>query len=954
MIRLTATAIQKILTAGVLLLSSLCVYPYQCDGQPVTFINYTIKEGLPSNQVYEILQDEKGFLWFGTDNGVFHFDGHEMERFGVEHGLTDPVVFGLYEDYKGRIWFRTFSGKISFYENGKITAFTHNDTLRKAIANSIISAMYVDSTDRLWFSCYREKGIWGSIDAKGRIDIHDPTGHYSNYFVDTPDGVLYGYTNNVLEKKIRVDEKVFPLQLSFNCGNIPITLAVRWHGKSYVSVCQEIFECSAEGIKKVFTAPAAIISLSIDSHNNLWVGYGGAGATRIVAEDFVSQQVPEFLAELSVTRVLSDHEGGLWFSTLEAGIFYVPNVLICNYQPFAGSKILFTTTSSDHVFVSTNRSTVFKFARNGEVILKNELPFSPRGIFARRNGEIWISNPTEAGIYDQGLKLTRKFRVSTHRMMEDVRGSLWSSNGNQSIFKSDGDSYQQFHLPFLCRNVMVIDSTVYLTSRGEVFRSDLNLRSIREIKPLAGYKLSGISKLNDSTVLMTTIGRGFLLYKPATDQFIEYHLNNKFTARNIYDLINDGTSLWFATESGLLKLNTSALLRGKMELDFLSHQSGLITSEIYHLAGFDDAIWAFSDNGFSIVEKDNARFANKAPRFYIKSVSVNDRPVLIRANESLQYDHNNIKIDFGFISFNNQKVFARYRLHPDVDWNYTTARSLQFYALAPGDFDFELQYSTDNTNWISAYRIPSLVILPPLWKRWFFQLGLGLLIMLIIFLYFRSQLLLYRRHQKRLVEAEIQTLEKERTRIAKDLHDSVGTDFTAIKMMVNQELQKYDEQKTRVIENQFQHTLNEIKNIIYDLSPPGLERYGLMSSVRNYVQRLNDSLNIHIEFNSFGPEIKKLNISIIVFRILQELITNSVKHSQATSINLHLNAFEDMLNIMYEDNGKGFVFSTPGKGFGLYNIESRVQSLNGKLKFESGNFGVSYTIDIPLADKNEG
>jgi signal transduction histidine kinase len=85
-----------------------------------------------------------------------------------------------------------------------------------------------------------------------------------------------------------------------------------------------------------------------------------------------------------------------------------------------------------------------------------------------------------------------------------------------------------------------------------------------------------------------------------------------------------------------------------------------------------------------------------------------------------------------------------------------------------------------------------------------------------------------------------------------------------------------------------------------------------------------------------------------VFRIIQELISNSLKHSDAKNISIHINAFDDLLNIVYEDNGKGFVWNDTQRGAGLFNIESRVQSLDGRLKFESTQYGVSYTIDIPI------
>jgi signal transduction histidine kinase len=419
-------------------------------------------------------------------------------------------------------------------------------------------------------------------------------------------------------------------------------------------------------------------------------------------------------------------------------------------------------------------------------------------------------------------------------------------------------------------------------------------------------------------------------------------------ANNIYDVVNDGNRLWFGTEAGVMGVTLTSLMQENPEIEFLSRQSGLVSNEVYNLVQIQNSLWAFSDKGFSIVDKDQTRFSNKSPQFYLKNVFINESPVTIKKEDRLRPDQNNIKLEYGFIAYNNQRIFTRHRLHTTDQWNYTSLRALQFYALAPGEYNFDVEFSTDNINWKSGYSLSSFTILPPLWKRWYFLTAFWLVVLIIIFLYFRNQLMIYRRHQQKLMESEIKTVENERSRIAKDLHDSVGTDFTAIKMMVNQEMQKYDAEKTKVIEHQFQHTLQEIKDIIYNLSPPGLERYGLLTGIHNYVDRLKGSLPIEIDLNCFGPEIKNKNISITVFRILQELISNSVKHSKAKNISLHINSFKDMLSIVYEDNGNGFVVDTQTKGLGLYNIESRVQSVSGKMKFESGSFGVSYTIDIPL------
>jgi signal transduction histidine kinase len=204
--------------------------------------------------------------------------------------------------------------------------------------------------------------------------------------------------------------------------------------------------------------------------------------------------------------------------------------------------------------------------------------------------------------------------------------------------------------------------------------------------------------------------------------------------------------------------------------------------------------------------------------------------------------------------------------------------------------------------------------------------------------------------QQELIQTEIETLERERSRIAKDLHDSVGTNILATKLSVNRLLKKHHEPESESIEEQFQETMLELKEIIYNLSPPGLERYGLATGLKNYVERISSSTFVNFNVSTYGRELNDVKLSVPLFRVLQELITNSLKHSKSDSIAIHLNSFEDLYNVVYEDRGVGFSMEGNHKGLGLHSIESRIKSINGKMNFESGPFGISYSIDVPVND----
>jgi signal transduction histidine kinase len=205
-------------------------------------------------------------------------------------------------------------------------------------------------------------------------------------------------------------------------------------------------------------------------------------------------------------------------------------------------------------------------------------------------------------------------------------------------------------------------------------------------------------------------------------------------------------------------------------------------------------------------------------------------------------------------------------------------------------------------------------------------------------------------HQQKLIRSELATMERERNRIAKELHDGVGTNLTAIKLTVNQLLENYKEPLAGNVEEQFQATLNEIKDIIYGLTPPGLERYGLFIALKNYVERINKNIPVTISLQSFGEDLtrQKYDLNVIIFRVIQDLISLSVKHACAKKITIHLNSFNDLVNLIYEDDGICFKSSAHELALQIEFIRSKIESINGILRFDVTRKSLSCAIDIPL------
>ena len=217
------------------------------------------------------------------------------------------------------------------------------------------------------------------------------------------------------------------------------------------------------------------------------------------------------------------------------------------------------------------------------------------------------------------------------------------------------------------------------------------------------------------------------------------------------------------------------------------------------------------------------------------------------------------------------------------------------------------------------------------------------------------------RHQRKTLEltkrnilAEITGLEKERGRIAADLHDEVGPMLSAIKMKINSfELIHEDDQEQVVkTSHHIDDLIKRMREISFDLMPNTLLRKGLVEALSEYVENINSSSTVKIEYifdcNLKLPE----EVSVNIYRMLQEVVQNCLKHSKASNLLLEIRNIKQKLLINICDDGIGFDYDKELKdniGFGLRNLQSRSQILGGRMYSDSsiGN-GTSYKFEIPL------
>ncbi len=210
---------------------------------------------------------------------------------------------------------------------------------------------------------------------------------------------------------------------------------------------------------------------------------------------------------------------------------------------------------------------------------------------------------------------------------------------------------------------------------------------------------------------------------------------------------------------------------------------------------------------------------------------------------------------------------------------------------------------------------------------------------------------LKREQQVKTLELLMEGEEKERLRIAQELHDGVNVDLSAIKYKLTSILEKNNTVINEAVA-MIDKSCEQVRAISHNLVPPALKDFSLIEALQDYCGTTNTIHSVDITFQSIGsPFAISKKIEVNIFRIVQELVNNSLKHAEATEIDVQISHQGDVIQITIEDNGKGFDLHTEkNNGIGLQNVKSRIKYLNAKLDVTSDNKGTSYVIDINIKE----
>lgn len=210
---------------------------------------------------------------------------------------------------------------------------------------------------------------------------------------------------------------------------------------------------------------------------------------------------------------------------------------------------------------------------------------------------------------------------------------------------------------------------------------------------------------------------------------------------------------------------------------------------------------------------------------------------------------------------------------------------------------------------------------------------------------------LIKEQELKLIKASIKGQDKERKRIALELHDSIGGNLAAIKLQLNNTVLNGNKKTITTINNQLDDTYEQVRNLSHNLIPKKFSKNNFCDVLEEYFNNIGGTTSLSTSFVAYPrTEIDLLDetLQIEIFKIIQELITNTIKHAKATSVELQLNLVENIINVLFEDNGIGFNAKNKATGLGFENIKNRLKKVSGTFHIDSRiNRGTIIDIEVP-------
>jgi len=927
------------------------------------------KTSLSGNFITRILEDSNHTVWIGNNAGIDRFNQAEnsFTHFGIpstdgRKENTYCVLLGFANGHD--LWFidanakaikifNTYTKSFRFVTStDAIDGVMYSDPVRGIVHIwnylSIGTTHFVFKTDSLisrqsYFDGDKKSGLpsllifhvlfqhdsvtWLSS-ARGLIELNPKTGKY----------ILYNKLNREPVSEIRYISESPAGLLWIGTGNAGI-YTFNPHQKKFIDHFRN------ETLDPFSICSDNIISIYFDRVGNVWCGSYGKGVSYAhVENNFFSKhlskaEMDRWKKENNISWLSPDLQGNIWFMIQDVGGFWRLD--------------------------SSLRVTDYR-----QPLLGNGKPFIGAVYHMLFEGKSFAWCTTDRGLYLYNIKTNRIRQVEYPRLSNALFGSYWSKEiirlkDSSILFSTFGGLYQirknngietiQPCSAFSGSPVKSFDM-LYEDSARQIYVKDIEdgLYIISPSQNTGNYELK--KRISFVPEIFQFQERGPVIYLATNAGLFLLHKNDLTVEKSpvsrllpfssIKNLLVEGINIWLFGEKGLYLYHTTdqsgrlfSIEDGLPDNEFKEYTSSYTSSGNYIVG---------TNNGILSFYPETLRDEVYPPRAQLINMYVNDSSTGFIANPQecskviLDYDQNTFSFDYSCISFQHvQESAYEYKLDGfDENWirggntNYT-----RYSRIGPGNYTFRIR-TIDAKGKISPYmKTLSIQIKKAFWQTAFFRVImiaiLGLLIWLVIKWYLNIRI------RKQQVEFEkLQAIEKERTRIATDMHDDLGAGLSRIKFLSETiEMKKHLDQPIETdissIGNYANEMIGKMGEIVWALNEKNDSLSDLLSYTRAYAVEYLLNNDIHCQVNApavFPSIFVSGEFRRNIYLTIKEALHNIMKHAGATHVIVNIE-IDEILRIRIHDNGVGFdegnirPFSN-----GLNNMKKRMRDISGRLE----------------------
>lgn len=720
------------------LFTLICCFQSITFGQSVYMKHYTINDGLPSNHVYITHQDLKGYLWVATASGLSRFDGKRFENFDHSDGLIDNDVMLVANDAKNNIWVKSFSKKPAFsvIKNNKVYEYTNTELSSLVYTISLTDKYYSEKRKTLYVT-----GLKGLVCIKdGEISSIRNTSLTGDFpYFETSDGKIFsGDRRDIYEitdtaiclfQRLNLRQEYFRMY----CKNDKLYVITGRTVRVYDYINGHF------ALNKVKKFPYRPKVLYVDQYGVWVIPIAQKGALLYkdvyLSDDPIALKIPGV-----VNTFTTDKEGGVWVSTTDNGLFYLPNPEIVSYtsQDGLSSSVVHVIEplSENNFWVGYNLGIAELLSiKENKITAKNSVQIDD--LYPDNNYMIQIINDEERDrlvFMSRGGTRVLKDGCLSHLFVDSLYGTRKSlSIINDSTIGIGGTKYLLYNIRSSGYDVFNADRVyaqefdangdLILGSVEGLYLLNLRHKTLKRVTGTETLKITCLKYVNPY-LWVGTQNNGIYLMKD--DSVISNYTKTSFVklpSNTINTLSISGDEIWLGTNRGLLYGSYNYDRMKFSDVKIISHNDGLLSPDINDISLFDSTAFIASNRGLTIL----TGYSEKRLQYSLSDVVVknlNNDSILKGDSIVLQYEREGFEVAFKAAAFKYiDEMYYQYRLKSfDNKWKTTTSNKVQYTNIPPGEYTFEITVHDKRGNQSKQSQITHIKVMPRFWQTLWFKL----------------------------------------------------------------------------------------------------------------------------------------------------------------------------------------------------------------------------------------